>query len=322
MNTQKPSSFFIQTEHSSFLSFFCRSVSLAAFLSLLAIFAFTSFSSAQDSADGTKAADAMTIYQALNLKSAADLSLFSAAGTSISSTATVRGRILDQRTAGNSAAGQTDSDLRNAYALINELPCRQIAGTDLSDRTFKPGVYCLASTDLASRLTLDGQSDPKAIFVFRLADGLMVKNGARIDLANGAQAGSVFFFSNGETVIGDAVSFKGSVISNGNISVGANSEVDGRLLSLYPYSSSNVVIGAGSQVGPEQTGVLEICTSNDSTDSAGLVGRIFRFRVGSQIVPIVAGQCSDALTLPAGPVIITELQTGEDTGGAPFDGNF
>jgi hypothetical protein len=254
---------------------------------------------------------------ALNLKSVSDVAVYSENG--------VAGKGGSTLTNGYRAGGGNDvnrKDLSDAFSAINQLPCKEVA--DLSG-TFTAGVYCLASGDLSSRLVMDAQGNPNAVFVFRIAGGLNAKSGASIGLENDAQAGSVFFVANDTAVIGDGVDFKGNVFARNSIGVGSDTTVDGRVMSV----KGEVTLGGGALLGPQQTGVLEICKEIDitpvpgtTTPTTGLENRLFRFSVAGIIAEVPVGQCSGPLVVPTGPQTITELQTGRTLSGGTFNGNF
>jgi hypothetical protein len=256
---------------------------------------------------------------ALNLKSVADVAVsgenVSDKGDSTITNGYKRGSVERN---GAERGGVNRKDLADIFSAINQLPCSEVADTNLSDKTFGPGVYCLASADLTSRLVLDGQNNPNAIFVFRIAGGLNVKSGSMIGLDNDAQASSVFFVSNDSAIIGDGASIKGNIIARNDIGIGADSTIDGRVLSV----KGDVALGANSILGPEQTGILEICKAVDPAVTSSLANRIFRFQIGALIAEVPAGQCSGPLVVPSGPGVITELQTGRVTDGTTFNGNF
>ena len=70
------------------------------------------------------------------------------------------------------------------------------------------------------------------------------------------------------------------------------------------------------------TGNLQICKA---VSNSSLQGRIFRFQIGrafSQIVEVVAGQCSGPIVVSPGSIQIEELLTGLTTAGGTFSGGF
>ncbi len=251
---------------------------------------------------------------ALNLKSVSDVAVSGENVSDKGSSSLTHG----YRRQGPERGGANRKDLADIFSAINQLPCSEVADTNLSDKTFGPGVYCLASADLTSRMTLDGQNNPNAIFVFRIAGGLNVKSGSSIGLDNDAQASSVFFVSNDSAIIGDGASIKGNIIARNDIGIGADSTVDGRVLSV----KGDVALGANSILGPAVTGILEICKAVDPAVTSSLANRIFRFQIGNLIAEVPAGQCSGPLVVESGPQVITELQTGRVTDGTTFNGNF
>ncbi len=201
-------------------------------IALLALFA-TGFmlvpgvgaAAAQKGADKSFAGEVATtemLSYALNLGSVSDVAVYSENGISGKEGSTLANGF---RMAGGERDGANRKDLARAFSSINQLPCSQIADTDLSDKTFGPGVYCLASADLASRLVLDAQGDSNAIFVFKTAGGLTTKSGSSIGLENEAQASNVFFVSNDSASIGEGTNFKGSILARNSIKVGDNATV-------------------------------------------------------------------------------------------------
>ncbi len=188
----------------------------------------------------------------------------------------------------------------------------------MSGKTFGAGVYCLASAELSSRLILDGENKSNAVFIIRIAGALNAKSGSSIGLVNDAQASSVFFVSDDSATVGEGADFKGNIIARNDIGVGANAMVDGRVLSV----KGNVALSGNSILGPQQTGILEICKVIAINSGAGLTNRIFRFRVGALTVEVPAGQCSGPITVPTGLLSIEELLDGRLTTGGTFTGNF
>ncbi len=211
-------------------------------------------------------------------------------------------------------------DLSNSFSAFNQLPCTPVDDANLSDKTFAPGVYCLSSAVLTSRLVLDAQNNESGSFIFRVAGGLTTKSGSSIALANGAVANNVFFISDDSAIVAEGTDFKGSIIARNNISIGADAMVDGRVLSV----KGNVELSANSVLGPQQTGILEICKNIAAGSGTGLDNRTFRFQLDTgQIVEAPTGGCSGPIPVLAGNRTITELQTGNNTfGGGTFNGNF
>ncbi|MBA3785429.1 MAG: VCBS repeat-containing protein [Acidobacteria bacterium] len=70
---------------------------------------------------------------------------------------------------------------------------------------------------------------------------------------------------------------------------------------------------------PAATGILQICKT---TEGAGLENNVFQFRIGSLIVQVPTGTCSNLIELPVGSVIVEELLDGFTLPSGTFSGRF
>ncbi len=129
-------------------------------------------------------------------------------------------------------AAQAKVDLTAAYV---EAMARPIGTTvnDITGMILAPGVYTSNSTmsiAVGGTVTLDGQGDSNAVFIFQIGSSLTVNNNSQILLINGARAKNVFWAIFASSTIGSNVSFAGSVLAGASNSVGTDSVVVGRLL--------------------------------------------------------------------------------------------
>jgi uncharacterized repeat protein (TIGR01451 family) len=131
-------------------------------------------------------------------------------------------------------------DLDIAYAALMALPNDFSAHTPAfgSGETLTTGVYHIAGAgSLAGSITLDGENDPDAIFVFKFAGAFSVAAQSRVILVNGARRCNIFWISGagvatGAMDLGTFTYMKGTLIAHGGAcSAGANSSVEGRMLS-------------------------------------------------------------------------------------------
>jgi uncharacterized repeat protein (TIGR02543 family) len=134
--------------------------------------------------------------------------------------------------AGDAQAAQAQSDLQLAYNAAAALtPTGSFAG-DQNGQTFDAGVYSTgAAFALTGTLTLDGQGNSNAVFVFQVNAALNTAASSSIHLINGARASNVFWQVNGAAGTGAPSSFTGTIMANGAITVGAGGSIDGRALS-------------------------------------------------------------------------------------------
>ncbi len=129
-------------------------------------------------------------------------------------------------------AAQAKTDLTAAYVDGAARP-PGIVVNDLSGMILTPGVYTSGSTmsiAVGGVVTLDGQGDANAVWIFQVGSSLTVNNNAQVILLNGANAGNVFWAIFASSTMGTDVSFKGNVLAGASNSLGTNSTVEGRML--------------------------------------------------------------------------------------------
>ncbi|MGB7070714.1 MAG: ice-binding family protein, partial [Pyrinomonadaceae bacterium] len=213
-------------------------------------------------------------------------------------------------------------DMATSLSAINQLPCTELKDSALGGKTLTPGVYCLASADLAGDLRLDGLNDASSVFIFRIAGSLNAKAGSSVVLENLAQAGSVFFVANDKATIGTGSNFNGRILAENDIVVESGAFVGGKIAS----AKGRVSASPEANLGGTATGVLQICKVVDHDERApDIRNRIFHFTVTgvAEEIRVAHGQCSSQINVPVGPATITELPTGTFTDRAgSWSGNF
>jgi len=104
-------------------------------------------------------------------------------------------------------------------------------GVTGTDPTLSPGVYdYTTSAHVVGDLTLDGGSDPDALFIIRAGTSLIVDNGFEIILTNGTQAKNVFWLVGSSATLGTTVIFNGNIVALTSITANTGATVAGRLL--------------------------------------------------------------------------------------------
>jgi hypothetical protein len=102
---------------------------------------------------------------------------------------------------------------------------------DLGGQRLTPGVYRSASSlGLTGALTLDGQGNANAVFVFQAGSTLTTASASSVNLVNGAQTCNVFWQVGSSATLGTASSFRGSILALTSITATTGATVDGRLL--------------------------------------------------------------------------------------------
>ena len=115
-----------------------------------------------------------------------------------------------------SDAAQAQADLLAAYDdAAARTPTASFAG-DNNGRTYAPGIHHTAAAfALTGTMTLDGQGDPNAVFIFQVDAALNTAAASQISLINGAQASHIFWQVLGAAGTGASSSFSGTIMAAG-----------------------------------------------------------------------------------------------------------
>ncbi|MEX2428447.1 MAG: ice-binding family protein, partial [Bacteroidales bacterium] len=108
-----------------------------------------------------------------------------------------------------------------------------------NDSTLYAGTYLFPgeAVSLDKSLTLDGQGNPNAVFIFKMAAvspvyAFSTSVDAEVKLINGAQASNVYWYISGAVSIAPGTSMKGTIIAGGAVSMGADVTLEGRALTI------------------------------------------------------------------------------------------
>jgi Ice-binding-like len=137
------------------------------------------------------------------------------------------------------ASVSCNRDLQIAYNVSVAAPCPAAnIYAELAGLTLGPGVYCSGSEMKfsAATLTLDGQGDPNAQWIFQIATALTTATTTSFILENGAQAKNVFWAIGSSATIGYSSSFVGNIFARKAITFGSGSTISGRALALTAVS--------------------------------------------------------------------------------------
>ena len=133
---------------------------------------------------------------------------------------------------GDAVAGGAQSALTTAYNdAAGRTPATVEANPDLGGKTLAPGVYKVASAmSLTGTVTLDGQSNPGAVFIFQAGKTLITASHSTVKLIGGAQACNVFWQVGSSATLGTNTTFVGSILALTSASVLTGTTVAGRVL--------------------------------------------------------------------------------------------
>jgi hypothetical protein len=125
--------------------------------------------------------------------------------------------ISDMETAFVDAAGRTTPDFT------------ELGAGDISGLTLVPGLYKWSSgVSITNGVTLSGGATD--VWIFQIAQDLVVNNSAIVTLTGGAQAKNIFWQVAGKAVLGTSADFKGIILSQTLISLNTGAKIVGRAL--------------------------------------------------------------------------------------------
>jgi hypothetical protein len=130
---------------------------------------------------------------------------------------------------GDAVALQAQNDLTAAYNTLAGLPCDGAIVADLGGTTKLPGVYCTGSSiGVTGTLTLDGNGDQNATFVFQA--GTDLTTAGSVVLINGAKAKNVWWQVGTSATLGTSSQWKGNIAALTSITLVDNATLVGRAL--------------------------------------------------------------------------------------------
>jgi hypothetical protein len=180
------------------------------------------------------------------------------------------------------ATAQAQVDLTVGYNEAAGASCGQdLTGTDLGGLTLVPGVYCFSSSALLTgTLTLDGQGDANAQWVFQIGSTLTTATNATVSLINGAVNCNVFW------QIGSSATIQTNNTFVGNIMALTSITLDGGILNGRALARNGAVTITSKEFVHSNP-----CTCNVmvSSSSAGTVTNI------SFPMPYVPGQSTETI---------------------------
>ncbi len=134
-------------------------------------------------------------------------------------------------TAVDSKTTAAKADLVTVYDdAAGRIPATTITG-DLGGQTLVAGVYNSASSiGLTNTVTLDGQNNPDAVFIFQAGSTLTTASNSTVALINGAQACHVFWQVGSSATFGTTTTFVGHVFALTSITANTGAIFAGQLL--------------------------------------------------------------------------------------------
>ena len=136
--------------------------------------------------------------------------------------------------AADAVALQAQADAITAYTNLAGQPCdTNLTSQDLGGLTLTPAVYCFdTSAQLTGILTLDGQGDPGAVFVFQIGSTLTTASISSVLLINGASECNVFWQVGSSATLGTGTAFVGNILALASNTLTTGVTLSGRAIAL------------------------------------------------------------------------------------------
>lgn len=133
--------------------------------------------------------------------------------------------------AADAVTAAAQNDLITAYNDAAGRTSATAIAADLGGQTLTQGVYNSASSiGLTGTLTLDGENDPAAVWIFQAGSTLTTASASQVNLINGAQACNVFWQVGSSATFGTNSTFVGHVIALTSITATTGATFQGQLL--------------------------------------------------------------------------------------------
>jgi hypothetical protein len=144
-------------------------------------------------------------------------------------------------------------DLTTAYndAAGRTLAPVLVPNADLGGRTLAPGLYKSTGTlNVTGDLTLDGQGDANAVFIFQVASALTTAPGSKVILIGRASAANIFWQVGTSAALGTTTQFKGTIMADQSVSLATGATLDGRALARIGAITleANRIVSPGLQL--------------------------------------------------------------------------
>jgi len=152
--------------------------------------------------------------------------------------------------AADSVAAGAQTELTQLYTNLAHLQCNTVlTGTDLGGLTLTPGVYCFSSSaQLTGTLTLDGQGNSNALFVFQIGSTLTTASASSVLLINSASPCGVFWQVGSSATLGTGTALAGNIVALTSITLNTGASLNGRALArngAVTLDDNNVTVCSG-----------------------------------------------------------------------------
>ncbi len=118
-------------------------------------------------------------------------------------------------------AGSAQTQLTTAITNLGLLGAGTTLPADLIGLTLGPGVYTVpaGTTNLSGTVTLDGQGNANAFWLFQMPSTLITSSGSDVNLINTGAGAGVFWDVGSSATLGSSTSFEGNILASASITL-------------------------------------------------------------------------------------------------------
>jgi hypothetical protein len=124
--------------------------------------------------------------------------------------------------AANAVTTAAHGELGTAITALNGLALGSKPLGSLDNMTLVPGVYSVSATDFTENLTLNGEGNANALWVFLVSSSLTTASTSVINLINTGSDAGVYWVMGASATLGSNSTFEGNILAPTAISVGTN----------------------------------------------------------------------------------------------------
>jgi len=138
-------------------------------------------------------------------------------GTSITGSPTV----INGATYTNSVAGLAQTELTSAMTTLGHMGVGTTLTSNLTGMTLLPGVYTVpaGATNLAGKLTLNGNGNANASWVFQMPSTLITSSDSVVNVIDAGAGASLYWDVRSSATIGSNTTFEGNILALASISL-------------------------------------------------------------------------------------------------------